>query len=429
MNPSQIKRVTPFTIGDSAQANGNSGNSTAGSTNSSDPNAALPAGAPPPELMEAEQARTTAEMELNATKNEAAQKDRLSREQVALSTAIRPVQRQTEHQIEKVTELRDRIKGDTRKPRGRVFALDKIAGVLEKLAVDNPYQPSESVVASTKPPRFNPKTPAYTPPAIPSYSGYEPTPQNNREMALDEADSIYGDQLTPVTSGTGWAMRGIQGRQQRRNELKTSIGVSPDTPTFGDTWNRWMLDPWQYAAGQVADFGQNLWHGAGKNVGANHMAAKAGLRGMYDQAVAGAAASKSPNWAGKLWDGIGNLQWNDLSNYTGDTLRTVANVTPFGLGMFQDPRQRERDAAAEGALKAQEASAEAQAQAQSNIVPAVPSGTPTNFGDLVQAILPFLGMGNQFGGYDGYGGNRPDHSGNFVELMRVLGNMQREPLK
>lgn len=409
MTTPQIKPVTPFTIGNSAEAS-------AGTTpGAEDPNAASPPGAPPPELVEAEQARTTAEMELDSAKNEASQKDKLQRDQVTLSTAIRPVQRQTEHQLSKVTELRDRIKGDGPKPRGRVFALNKIASLLEKSAIGGAGGAWTSTNNYTASRPYKPKTPD------PSFEeSFEPTMYNNREMALDEADSIYGDQTTPITSGYDWAQKGIQARQQQNAQRKQQMGYSPDSSNLRDAWNNYVANPWQYAAGNVADFGQNVWAGAGKNLGANHMAAKAGLREMQDQVIRGAAASPR-SWPGKIVDGLGSLRTDSIGNYIGDTSRTVANLVPFlGPGMYQDPRQREREAAAEAAA------VKAEAAAASRVAPAVPSDTPTNFGDLTQALLPFLGMNNQFGGYDGYGGQRPDHSGNFVELMRVLGNMQRE---
>lgn len=356
----------------------------------------------PPELASANQERDAAKAELDAAKRENDLKTQTAQDRVNIDAAVTPVRRQTEHQLNKATELRDRVRGRGPKARPSVFTMDKIAEALEKSAVGG---------GGMWPRTYGPPKPYKPNPA----RSKEPNIYNNREMALDEIDSMYGDQTKPITSGTDWATKGIQNRHQQQIQKNRAMGYPDNAQTLGGAWNKWVVNPHQYMAGTLADLGQNMWAGAGKNVAGNYAAGKAGWEQMHNQVAEG---------------GLGNLNLGTLKNWWGDTWRTAANVTPFGMGGFQDPRQRQRDAAAkaqaEAAAKQQELAAQQAAAAPvEEQAPQPTQQGPNNFQDLMSALLPFLGMNNQVGGWDTYGSARPDYSGDFVNLMRVLGNMNR----
>ena len=567
MTTSQIKPVTPFTIGAAAEASaGNSaapaGNSAAPAGNSAapataDPNAAQPAGAPPPELVEAEQARTTAEMELDSAKNEASQKDKLQRDQVALSTAIRPVQRQTEHQLSKMTELRERIKGDGPKPRGRVFALDKVAAILEKMATPTPPQDSWTTPTPPAPQDAWAKTPRTpndfkaepTKPIVPlpsatNYSQGVPYPiQRNYATPIAPPTRTYHS--TPEQQAVGYPAQVATGTTSLPPAVSTLAGrgsvwdyAGQKDPTVRDIqygrartqalqeWENREQNPgvtWYNPSTYKNLNWENLWGNHLPNMldnitGVNEVAREAAM--PIDPNAAGAAAQKArfnaltdkyigknhtdqtmkameqaygsrskhqdyetqrhqdrlkylakqqeasgmnpENYTfGRLKEDVRHgvmkpLKWGDdlVGNYFSDGVEQLmgaaANIDDMrdqvrqggqnnlDVGQFWDAAKNTVGAATRifpatlgfgPGTDRERAAAAAAAKAPptpSKIAPAVPSSSPTNFEDLAQALLPFLGMNNQYGGYDGYGGQRPDHSGNFVELMRVLGNLQRQ---
>lgn len=372
-----------------------------------------PAMSMPPELSAANSERDAAVAELDATKREHDLQSKTTQDRVNVDAAVTPVRQQTEFQLSKATEMRDRIKGRETRPRAQVFALDKVAAELEKVAVGGGgYWPR------TYGPPKTPKPNTYDP------ISWEPNIYNNREMALDDVDGMYGAQTKPITSGRDWATKGIQNRHQQQVQQNRAMGYPDNAKTLTGAWNKWVAAPHQYMAGTLADLGQNMWRGAGKNVAGNYAGSKAGWQQMKNQVIHGAAASPK-NLPGKIMDGLGSLRLDTAGDWWGDTWRTVANVTPLGLGGYQDPRQRQRDEVEKQQQEAQLAAAQQQAPTppQPTATEAQPQGQ-NNFQDLMMAMLPFLGMNNQMGGANTYG-YQPDHSGDFINLMRVMGNMNR----
>lgn len=151
MNPSAktaVKPVEPFTIGQQAEqgaetapAPSSPGAPPAGTTPE-------PGGTPgmPPELLQANQERDGLQAELDSTKQDQAAEN----QRVQVETAIRPVQRQTETQLGRVTKIRERLTGRDAKPRASIFKL--ASELLEKSAAPtNPYTPKDFKKAPLEP--------------------------------------------------------------------------------------------------------------------------------------------------------------------------------------------------------------------------------------------------------------------------------------
>lgn len=99
-------------------------------------------------------------------------------------------------------------------------------------------------------------------------------------------------------------------------------------------------------------------------------------------------------------------------------------ITANWLGTNRQKAQAQVDEANAAA----QAEAQAKEEAAQSVSPeATPStaSQPMDFNSLMQALIPFLGMNNQYGGNNGYGQGGGDFSGQFIELMRQLGNQSR----